>query len=206
MQKYKKALLRREVGFLQTLLIFNALSLSFYSMVYQTCIGNVFDERSLIPLMQLTFGLTEVVASLLFERITTRVSNKLMSVFLYVLMLICMFLMFLMFPANSTMRRDDSATTFIGPKREIVLLISVLLAVSDCGFNIIANSSVGVIFEGDTDVGFMMLNAVMSLGTGTIFFISSQLSLTWIVILEVVFGTIATVCIVLNTFKTSYLD
>ena len=197
---YKVTLLRKEVGYLLVLLVYNSFVLAFYTMTYQTCIGNVFADRSLIPLMSLIFGITAVIACPLFEGIAMILNNRIAALILYLLAIISYYLVFLSFPSAATYAKSDDPTT-IKPTEGIVLLIAVLLALTDTGFNIQANSAIGLLFQSDSEIGFMLLNSVMSLGTATVFFLCSYISLYVLLAILVGFCTLATICIIVDAFN-----
>ena len=84
------------------------------------------------------------------------------------------------------------------PTPGLLLAVSILLAVSDTGFNIIGNASLGILFQADSEIGFMMLNAMMSLGSAVVFFAGSFISLYPYLVVEVVLCTVATIVVVLD--------
>ena len=198
LHRYKVTLFRKEVGYILLLLIFNGNTLSFYSFTFETCIGNTFPERSFIPLTSLVFGATEVIASIIFQRITTKVSNRTVVLFLYMLALTSWFLAFLVFPDKATYEDVTEERSFVTPTKGVVMVIAVLLALADTGYNIVANTSLGILFQADSEIGFMLLNGVMSLSTATVFFASSFLSLYTLLAAEVVLCTAATIVIVMD--------
>lgn len=197
---YKVCLFRKEVGYLLLVLFYNSFVLAFYTMTYQTCIGNTFDDRSLIPLMSLVFGMTAVIACPLYESMAKFLNTKVAVLFLYVLAVISYYMIFLSFPSAATQIKSDDPTT-IKPTKSLVLIIGVLLAITDTGFNIQANHVVGLLFQSDSEIGFMLLNSVMSLGTATVFFLCSYISLYALLALLVVCCTVATICITVDIFK-----
>ncbi|KAL5269201.1 hypothetical protein ACHWQZ_G002881 [Mnemiopsis leidyi] len=200
MKLYKVCLFRKEVGYLLLVLFYNSFVLAFYTMTYQTCIGHTFADRSLIPLMSLVFGMTAVISCPLYESMATFLNTKIAVLFLYVLAIISYYMIFLSFPSAATYGSSDEPTT-IKPTKNLVLIIGVLLAITDTGFNIQANHVVGLLFQSDSEIGFMLLNSVMSLGTAIVFFLCSYISLYALLALLVVFCTVATICITVDIFK-----
>ena len=201
MDRWKITLLRREVGYLCVLLVYNAVCLAFYTMTYQTCIGNTFSNRDLIALMSLIFGFSEVLACPIFETAASKLGSKSVAIILHSISLTAFYLVFLTFPPNSTHESVLDVVTIVKPSSGIVIAIAVLLAVQDSGFNIIANTTIGMIFQSDSDIGFMLLNGLMSLGTGVMFLISSYLDLYIILGISVLLCTLSTILIVLDLFK-----
>ena len=201
MERWKITLLRREVGYLCVLLVYNAVCLAFYTMTYQTCIGNTFSSRDLIALMALIFGFSEVLACPIFETAASKFGIKSVAIVLHSISLTAFYLVFLIFPPNSTHESVLDVVTIVKPSSGIVIAIAVLLAVQDSGFNIIATTTIGIIFQSDSDIGFMLLNGVMSLGTGVMFLISSYLDLYIILGISVLLCTSSTLLIVLDLFK-----
>jgi hypothetical protein len=197
---YKVTLLRREVGYLLIVLFYNSFVLAFYTMTYQTCIGHVFTDRNLIPLMSLIFGIVAVIACPLFESIAVYLNNRKAALILYILAIVSYYLIFLSFPSAATYGKSDDPTV-ITPKKWLVLFIAVMLALTDTGFNIQANSAICLLFKAESEIGFMLLNSVMSVGTATVFFLCSYISLYLLLALLVVFCTLATICIVLDLFN-----
>ena len=169
-------------------------------MTFQTCIGHVFDDRSLIPLMSLVFGISAVIACPLFETSTVFLNNRITVLFLYILAIVSYYLIFLMFPSAATYGKSEDPTS-IEPTQGLILFVAVLLAISDTGYNIQANCLIGLLFQADSDIGFMLLNSVMSIGTATVFFACSYISLYALLTLLVIFCTLVTICITLDVFK-----
>jgi hypothetical protein len=192
--------LRKEVGYLLIVLFYNSFVLAFYTMTYQTCIGHVFASRDLIPLMSLVFGIVAVIACPLFESITVCLNNRKAALILYILAILSYYLVFLSFPSTATYGESDDPTV-IKPTKWLVLFIAVLLALADAGFNIQANSALCLLFKTESELGFMLCNTVMSVGTATIFFLCSYISLYLLLGLLVVFCTLATISIVTDLFN-----
>ena len=199
--RYKETLLRKSVGFLTIILMYNAFVLAFYTMTFETCIGNTFSDRQLIPLMACVLGVAEVLASLLFERLSKRFSNRCLVLLLFVISILSFYLTFLMFLPESSYTKVQAGKAFIPERESIVLLIAFLVGIADAGFNILATAMVGLLFESESEIGFMLLNAVMSIGTATVFFLSSHLSLYAIIGIDVVFCTLSTLSITLDMIK-----
>ena len=198
--RYKETLLRKSVGFLSVILIYNAFVLAFYTMTFETCIGNTFSDRQLIPLMACIFGVAEVFGSLLLERLCKTFSNRCLVICLFIMSIISFYLTFLMFPPESSYTKTE-AMSYIPKQKYVVLIIAFILGITDAGYNILATSMVGFLFESESEIGFMLLNAVMSIGTATVFFISSLLSLHVILAIEILFCTFSTLIITLDLTK-----
>ena len=93
---------------------------------------------------------------------------------------------------------DNKTNPYMEPTTPKVLIVAILLAFSDTGYNIIGNTAIGLLFQSDSDVGFMLLNSVMSCGTAFMFFTSCYFSLYTILAVEVIFCTLSTLIITLN--------
>ena len=202
--KYINLISRRSVVFLLVLLCFNAVTLSFYTLTFQACLSNTFSERSIIPLMQLILGVFEVVGSVLFERVTAKIGNKISAIVLYVITLAALFLVFLSFDLRSPHENVIGEITYVTPTTLIVMIIAVLIAIFDLGYNILANYMVGILFLSDSEIGYGILNSSMSLITGSIFFLSSFLNLYVILGVLVVMSTAATIVIIFDLAVRSY--
>lgn len=199
--RYKVTLLRREVGLLFTLLIYIAVVQAFYTMTFQTCIGNTFTDRSLITLMGLVLGVTEVACCPILGLVCEKISNKVIVIFMFLSALASFYLTFLIFPAAASYREAMGEETFIKPQKYLVLLIAVLLGISDAGFNIILNSLIGRLFQSDSEIGFMLLNAVMSSSSAVVFLISPYVSLYALLGAEAILCTMATICVTMDLFR-----
>ena len=134
----------------------------------------------------------------IFEKVTaSRIANRTAAIFLFLFALSSWFLVFLVFPNNATYEHVESSS-YVTPSPVLVLTISILLAISDTGFNIISNANLGLLFQADSEIGFMVLNSVMSLSTAVVFLASSFLALYTLLVVEVVLCTAATLVIVME--------
>ena len=200
--RYRRTILRRSVGFVVIIVAYNSLVMAFYTVTLETCIGNTFTYRKLIPLMGIVLGVAEIVGSVVFEKLGEKFSNKFLAMVLFAMSLTSFYFTFLIFRPESTSTiielGDDS---FLSPTLGIVLLIACLLGLSDAGYNILAASMMGLLFPSESEIGFMLLNSVLSLGTALTFFFSSQISLYTLLGITVTFCTLSTLFITLDLIK-----
>jgi len=176
-EKVKITLARPMVWFLLVVLIYNGSMLSFYTMTLECCIGATFTQRKIIPLASLVVGVMEVIGALAFEKIAQKIGNGPSTILLFIIASCSLYFSFLMFPTDSTYNTIPVDPSMIDADPSIVLFISALIGISDAGFNILANTYVGKLFPGDSEIGFTVLNVTMSLTTGGLFFLSPYLSL-----------------------------
>ena len=103
---------------------------------------------------------------------------------------------------TASFKKGSHDPTFVKPQKFLVLVIAVLIGVSDCGFNIIMNSIIGLLFRADSEIGFMLLNTTMTTTNAIVFLISPHVSLYYILGAEAILCTLATVCVTMDLFKT----
>lgn len=176
-EKIKITLARPMVWFLVVVLIYNGSMLSFYTMTVETCIGATFTQRKIIPLASLVVGVMEVLGALAFEKIAQKIGNGPSTILLFIIASCSLYFSFLIFPSDSTYATNPSDPSMLDADPSIVLFISALIGISDAGFNILANTYVGKLFQGESEIGFTVLNVTMSMTTGCLFFLSPYLSL-----------------------------
>ena len=198
-ERYRDIIFRKSVGFVVVTVAYNSLVMAFYTMTLETCIGNTFTYRKLIPLMGIVFGIAEITGSLIFEKLCKKFSNQCLVIVLFTLSLTAFYLAFLIFSPDCT--SSTSHSSYLTPRQSIIMVISVLLGVADAGYNILSASFMGLLFRDESEVGFMILNSTLSLGTALSFFASSHLSVYTILGIKVLFCVPTTMFIVLDMIR-----
>ena len=198
-ERYRNIIFRKSVGFVVVTVAYNSLVMAFYTMTLETCIGNTFTYRKLIPLMGIVFGIAEITGSLIFEKLCKKFSNQCLVIVLFTLSLTAFYLAFLIFSPECT--SSTSHSSYLTPRQSIIMVISVLLGVADAGYNILSASFMGLLFRDESEVGFMILNSTLSLGTALAFFVSSHLSVYTILGIKVLFCVPTTMFIVLDMIR-----
>ena len=140
-------------------------------------ISVTFELRSVINLSGLVVGFATLVGALTFKKLRDVTNNTFCVFLMTVLCVSAAAFSYLIFPWDGNINQDSVSPSYIPPQTWHVVLISVALALSDTGFNVLGFSVAPLMFSGDSALAFSFLNVTFCLGNGVMMVLSGFLNL-----------------------------
>ncbi|KAA0705444.1 UNC93-like protein MFSD11 [Triplophysa tibetana] len=179
-----------------------SLELSFYSGVYGTCIGATTDfgdtAKGLIGISGIVVGAGEVIGGGLFGLVLKNSRFRRTSVVFLgmVVHFVAFYLIFLNIPDDAPVVFNTSSQhkPYLTPSVSIALLCSFLLGLGDSCFNTQLYSILGWAYAEQSAPAFAIFKFIQSIFAALAFFYSGYMSLTWQLLVMVIFGFAGTLC------------
>lgn len=154
-------------------------------------IGVTFAKRSVINLSGLVVGLCTLVGSLAFKKLRDLTNNTVCTVVMMIMALAACTLSYLVFPYDANISLTPAGTSYMNPEVYHVALISILLSLTDTGFNVMGFAVAALMFDGDTATAFSFLDTTFCIGNGVMITLAGFVDLhSYLILLAVL--TVAT--------------
>lgn len=199
----------REMLLVSLCSFYTGFSLTFFSSVYDTAVGDIevlpkfgpkFSKRY-VALTGLIIGVGEILGGLLFGMLGKRFVQKgrdPVIILGLVTHIICFGLVFLSMPSDSPHGAVDSLDKtpyelLLGPSIYVSMIAAFLLGFGDSCFNTQLYSFLGEMYADDSAPGFALYKFFQSLATAISFFYSHYLDLQYQLLILVIFAVIGSV-------------
>ena len=149
-------------------------------------IGVTFTRRSMINLSGLVGGLCTLVGALVFKKLRDLTNNTFCTIVMMLMSVGACTLSYLVFPYDANISLAPTGSMYIDPEAYHVVIISVLLSLTDTGFNVLGFAVAALMFEGDTATAFSFLDTTFCVGNGVMITLAGFIDLhTYVILLTV---------------------
>ena len=154
-------------------------------------IGVTFDKRSVINLSGLVVGLCTLAGSLAFKKLRDLTNNTVCTVVMMIMAIAACTISYMVFPFDANISLTPTGTSYMEPEVYHVALISILLSLTDTGFNVMGFAVAALMFDGDTATAFSFLDTTFCIGNGVMITLAGFIDLhSYLILLAVL--TVAT--------------
>ena len=193
-----------EAWFMSPLFLCAGVSMSLYSGIYPTAIGNTKsfnDAASFLGLVGILVGVGHVnyiIAGscfLLSSNWMSKANKTSLLLFFFVIQLFGVILIMINIPKDANRRETHAVPLLLSsPNKAIALIAAILLAMSDAGINNIIYTTIPLIWKENTLPAFSLFKLFQNSAGAISFAIAAQINLFQYLGLLIGIGSIALIC------------
>ena len=177
---------RRSVWIIIVYQFFSGTTWGYLQKALPVSISVTFTDRSVINLSGLVIGICTLVGALGFKKLRDLSSNTLCTIVMMIMSVCACVLSFLVFQNNANTTLDPTGSVYINPETYHVIIISVLLSLTDTGFNVLGFAVAPLMFDGDTATAYSFLDTTFCIGNGVMITLAGFIELhTYLLLLAV---------------------
>jgi len=206
-----KLLATRKMILLAPLFIYSGFSLSFFSGIYVTSIGNTNqmpEHTRMLGLVGAFIGLGQVFGGGIFvfgSKLVEKVSRIMLLNGALLLHLISFAIVIMNIPANANIEATDGVGVFVEvPNRTLALAVAVMLGLGDAAINNVIYSTVSTAWKDESASAFALMKCLQSSAAAISFGIAALISLWWHISILVVIGTLT--CVTFISLRRSMVQ
>jgi len=206
-----KLLATRKMLLLAPLFVYSGFSLSFFSGIYVTSVGNTNqmpEHTRMLGLVGAFIGLGQVFGGGIFvfgSKLVEKVSRIMLLNGALFLHLISFAIVIMNIPADANIEATDNVGVFFEvPNRTLALAVAVMLGLGDAAINNVIYSTVSTAWKDESASAFALMKCLQSSAAAISFGIAALISLWWHISILVVIGTVT--CVTFISLRRSLVQ
>jgi len=199
-----KLLATRKMILLAPLFLYSGFSLTFFSGIYVTSIGNtnkMAEHARMLGLAGAFIGLGQVVGGGIFvfgSKLVEKISRVTLLNGALFLHLSAFAIVIMNIPANANISEtDDVGVLFDVPNRTLALATATMLGLGDAAINNVIYSTVSTVWKAESASAFALMKCLQSSAAAISFGIASSINLWWHISILGVIGSITVVTFII---------
>lgn len=179
-----KLLLTRNMILIGPLFIYSGFSLSFFSGIYVTSVGNtnnMIEHASMLGLAGVFIGIGQVLGGGIFvfgASIVKDISRTKLLISALTIHILAFFIVIANIPLQANIESTDDFPMILGqPRRDLALFTAFLLGLGDALINNVIYSTITTVWSGNSAAAFGLLKCLQSAASAISFAIADKMSI-----------------------------